>query len=123
MSPSVQVRPAGMRKMRNIARKLVAGVGFSKGCALLALKKPPPLVPNCLMASCDATGPCAMVCVPAALEHLHDVVGLEVLDHSLRDEEQARPRRRREAESRAARAWCPPRNCRSCPARDGRCRG
>ena len=48
--------------MPNIARKLVSGVGFSNGCALLALKKPPPLVPNCLMISCDATGPCAIVC-------------------------------------------------------------
>src|ERR1019366_1950905 len=32
------------------------------GCAPLALKKPPPLVPRFLMASCDATGPCGMVC-------------------------------------------------------------
>ena len=54
-----------MTKMRNIARKFVAGVGFSNGCALFALKKPPPFVPNCLIASCDATGPCAIVCVPA----------------------------------------------------------
>ena len=51
-----------MTKMPNIARKFESGVGFSNGCALLALKKPPPLVPNCLMISCDATGPCAMVC-------------------------------------------------------------
>ena len=48
--------------MPNIARKFESGVGFSNGCALLALKKPPPLVPNCLMISCDATGPCAIVC-------------------------------------------------------------
>ena len=65
MSPSVQVSPAGSTKIRNICRKFVSGVGFSKGCALLALKKPPPFVPNCLMASCDATGPCAIVCEPA----------------------------------------------------------
>ena len=51
-----------MAKMPNIARKFDSGVGFSNGCALLALKKPPPLVPNCLMISCEATGPCAMVC-------------------------------------------------------------
>ncbi len=49
--------------MDSICRKLVRGVGFSKGWALLALKKPPPLVPSILMASCDATGPCAMVWV------------------------------------------------------------
>ena len=32
-------------------------LGFSNGWAELALKKPPPLVPSCLMASCEATGP------------------------------------------------------------------
>ena len=40
----------------------MSGVGFSNGCAELALKKPPPLVPSSLIASCDATGPCAMIC-------------------------------------------------------------
>ena len=52
----------GIRKIRNIWNKLENGVGFSNGCAELALKNPPPLVPSILMASCDATGPCAMVC-------------------------------------------------------------
>ena len=42
--------------------KLESGVGFSNGCAELALKKPPPFVPSILIASCEATGPCAMVC-------------------------------------------------------------
>ena len=37
-------------------------MGFSNGWALLALKKPPPLVPSILMASCEATGPRAMTC-------------------------------------------------------------
>ena len=37
-------------------------VGFSKGCAELALKKPPPLVPSILIATCEATGPTAIVC-------------------------------------------------------------
>jgi hypothetical protein len=32
----------------NISKKLEKGVGFSNGCALLALKNPPPLVPSCL---------------------------------------------------------------------------
>ena len=62
MSPSVKVSPAEIAKMQNISKKFESGVGFSNGCALLALKKPPPLVPNSLMISCDATGPCAMVC-------------------------------------------------------------
>ena len=48
--------------MESICRKLLSGVGFSKGWLLLALKKPPPLVPSILIASCEATGPCAMVC-------------------------------------------------------------
>src|ERR1035441_10171258 len=53
-----------MTRIKNSSMKLVSGVGFSYGCAPLALKKPPPLVPRFLMASCDATGPCAMVCFP-----------------------------------------------------------
>ena len=32
-------------------------VGFSNGYAELTLKKPPPLVPSSLIASCEATGP------------------------------------------------------------------
>src|SRR2546423_14321147 len=47
--------------MQNISMKFESGVGFSKGWALLALKKPPPLVPHSLMISCDATGPCAII--------------------------------------------------------------
>ena len=73
--------------MPNIARKFVSGVGFSNGCALLALKKPPPLVPNCLMISCDAAGPCAMTCL-APSTVVHGVVRLQVLHHALRHQEQ-----------------------------------
>ena len=47
--------------MESICSKLLSGVGFSNGCELLALKNPPPLVPSILMASCEATGPCAIV--------------------------------------------------------------
>ena len=43
-----------------ISIKLLNQVGFSKGCAEFMLKKPPPLVPSILMASCDATGPTAI---------------------------------------------------------------
>ncbi len=49
--------------MESISRKFVSGVGFSNGWALFALKNPPPLVPSILIASCEATGPCAIVCV------------------------------------------------------------
>src|SRR5262249_6329596 len=62
IEPSVYVSPAEIAKIANIASTLLKGVGFSNGCALLALKKPPPFVPNCLMISCDATGPWAIVC-------------------------------------------------------------
>ena len=53
----------------NIDRKFVSGVGFSNGWAVLALKKPPPLVPSCLMASCEATGPerDASACAPSSV--------------------------------------------------------
>ena len=37
-------------------------MGFSNGWAALALKNPPPLVPSILIATCDATGPCATDC-------------------------------------------------------------
>ena len=43
--------------------KLLSGVGFSNGSAELALKKPPPLVPSCLMASWMRIGLCAMTCL------------------------------------------------------------
>ena len=42
---------------------------------------PPPLVPIILMASCEATGPCAMVWVPPST--VVDLgVGVEILNHS-----------------------------------------
>src|SRR5678816_751838 len=62
IDPSVYVSPEEIAKMANIARKFENGVGFSNGCALFALKKPPPLVPNCLITSCEATAPWAIVC-------------------------------------------------------------
>ena len=42
--------------------KLLNAVAFSNGNVLLTLKKPPPLVPSCLIAICDAAGPRASVC-------------------------------------------------------------
>ena len=49
--PNVNVSPAGIARTERTCRKSVSGVGFSKGCAEFALKKPPPFVPNSLMAS------------------------------------------------------------------------
>ena len=36
---------------------MTSGVEFSNGCAEFTLKNPPPLVPSCLTATCDAAGP------------------------------------------------------------------
>src|SRR5215471_20840852 len=49
--PSRYVSADGIMKIVNIDQKFVHGVGFSNGCAEFALKKPPPLVPSCLMIS------------------------------------------------------------------------
>ena len=48
--------------MNSISTKFEKAVPFSNGKALLTLKKPPPLVPSCLIAICEAAGPRASVC-------------------------------------------------------------
>ena len=53
---------AGMISTSSISKKFVNPFGFSNGCDELTLKKPPPLVPSSLIASCEATGPIAIVC-------------------------------------------------------------
>ena len=60
--PNVCVMAAPITMIASISIRFVNGVGFSYGCAALALKKPPPLVPRFLMISCEATGPCAITC-------------------------------------------------------------
>src|SRR6185312_15360692 len=62
MRPKVSTSAAGISRMASISRKLVRPLGFSNGWAELALKKPPPLVPSSLIASCDATGPSGTLC-------------------------------------------------------------
>ena len=52
-----------MIRSAKISSQLVSAVGFSNGCAELALKKPPPLLPSSLIHSCEATGPIAIVCL------------------------------------------------------------
>ena len=66
MRPNVRGSEKGMSSSSTISTRLVHWVGFSKGCAELALKNPPPLVPSSLIASCEATGPPGSVCVPPA---------------------------------------------------------
>ena len=61
MRPYMKTSAAGMTSTSSISKKLVKPLGFSNGCAELTLKKPPPLVPSILIASCEATGPIAIV--------------------------------------------------------------
>jgi hypothetical protein len=63
MRPYMNTSAAGMISTISISKKLVNWVGFSNGCAEFVLKKPPPLVPSILIASCEATGPIAIDCV------------------------------------------------------------
>ena len=62
ISPNVQHDAAAMSRIESISRKFESDVGFSSGWAELALKKPPPLVPSCLMAICEAAGPSGIDC-------------------------------------------------------------
>ena len=55
--PYMTTNANGMIRIAQSSMKSVTGVGFSNGCAELVLKKPPPLVPSCLMAIWLATGP------------------------------------------------------------------
>ena len=64
MRPKVAVSAAGISRMNSSSTKFENAVGFSNGIALLTLKKPPPLVPSCLIAICEAAGPSASVCSP-----------------------------------------------------------
>ena len=61
MTPNARVRQTGMTSSRKISSRLVSAVGFSNGCAELALKIPPPFVPSSLIASCEAVGARAIV--------------------------------------------------------------
>ena len=61
MRPYMKTSAAGMTSTISISKKLVKPVGFSNGWAEFVLKNPPPLVPSSLIASCEATGPIAIV--------------------------------------------------------------
>ena len=55
--PKVKQRAAGIKSIDNISNKFEKAVGFSKGWAEFTPKKPPPLVPNCFIATWLAAGP------------------------------------------------------------------
>src|SRR5215469_18057880 len=61
--PNTLVRAAPIANIESNWTRLVRAFGFSYGCAELALRNPPPFVPRILIASCDATGPWAIVCL------------------------------------------------------------
>ncbi len=67
MAPTVRPKATTQAKpsmfMITSSMRLVIELGFSNGWAELALKKPPPLVPSCLIASWSAMGPRAMACL------------------------------------------------------------
>ena len=48
--PYMSTLAKAIENKAQVERKLVSPLGFSKGCAELVLKKPPPLLPSCLMA-------------------------------------------------------------------------
>ena len=60
ISPKVTTQDPGRSIMEIISTILEITVGFSNGVDELAPKKPPPLVPRCLMDSRAATGPTAI---------------------------------------------------------------
>ena len=72
--PNVRGSANGITSSRKISNQLLNGFGFSNGCAELALKKPPPLLPISLMTSCEATGPPTIVCWAPASEWIRWVV-------------------------------------------------
>ena len=65
--PKVRVSANGIASMRKISNRFVQAVGFSNGCDEFALKNPPPLLPSILIASCEATGPPGIDCVPPVM--------------------------------------------------------
>src|SRR5450755_207396 len=53
----MRMTATGMSSIKPISMALVSGPGFSNGCALLALKKPPPSPDMSLIGSHDAARP------------------------------------------------------------------
>src|SRR3954447_26333178 len=72
--PAITIEAIGSMTIAAIARRLLHGVGFSYGWVELGPKKPPPLVPDCLIATSAATGPRAIVWVSIFVEAPSSVV-------------------------------------------------
>ena len=67
ITPKVRRKATGINSIATISTTLVNGVGFSKGCALLTLKAPPPSPDINLIDSHVATGPPSNVWLPPAI--------------------------------------------------------
>src|SRR3954447_2226874 len=63
ISPAMMIDDIGKATIETRDSMLLQGDGFSNGWAEFGPKKPPPLVPDCLIATSAATGPRAIVCV------------------------------------------------------------
>ena len=61
MRPNMNTWATGISRIASTSRKFVRPFGFSNGTAELLSKKPPPFVPSCLIAICEAAGPRVMV--------------------------------------------------------------
>ena len=126
-SPNVKQSAAGISRIASTSRKFESGVGFSNGCAELTLKKPPPFVPSCLIAICEAAGPSGdhllgrpalapsrVLSVGCRRSWHAACVGAEGLHDALRDEDEREDERERQQDVERARASGRPRSCRSC---------
>ena len=122
MRPKVLVSAAPSRKISSISTRFVSAVGFSNGCAELALKKPPPSPLNSLIASCEATGPRASDLM-RALERGRVAVRRQASAARPARRGTMRRRRRSAAARRAWRGSDRPRNCRSSATGGARSRG
>ena len=81
MRPKIKRSAIGTSRMERISSRFEKLVGFSKGCAEFALKKPPPFEPSCLIATWDAAGPRGIICLaPQGYRPLHKP---RRLDHAL----------------------------------------
>jgi len=81
------VSAAPSAKIEIICTKLDNAVGFSNGCAALALKKPPPLVPSILIESGRPPGRRRWFCL-APSSVVASNIGAERLRNALPDQEQ-----------------------------------
>src|SRR3954452_23440982 len=74
MNPAMTSDDIGRTTIETTASRLPQGVGFSYGWVELGPKKPPPLVPDCLIATSAATGPRAIAWISILVEAPSSVV-------------------------------------------------